>query len=131
MWPLLCRSRRRRPLLWQDGKLLDTQSGTGTQAQGKRAAAWIDLGESGEYLVKVGLSYVSQAGALANLKSELPGWNFETTKRNAEATWSKALGAVEIETTNTTDKTIFYTALYHNLLEPSVLQRCRRQLHRL
>jgi predicted alpha-1,2-mannosidase len=98
--------------IWQDGKL---QSGVHT-ASGKRAAAWLDLGDEPVQVLKVGLSYVSEAGARANLAHELPGWNFDAAKAKAQQRWEAALGKISIEAANEDDRKIFYTGLYHELI---------------
>jgi predicted alpha-1,2-mannosidase len=97
--------------LWQDAKLL----ASGEKAAGKRAAAWIDLGAGDVQIVKVGLSYVSDEGARANLQHELPGWDFDAAKAKAQARWETALGKISIEAANDDDRKIFYTGLYHEL----------------
>lgn len=106
----------KRTLLWQDGHAVSAKTATC-----KRAVAWLDLGTGSEHLVKVGLSYVSEAKAEANLQAELPGWNFDEARRSAEVSWSKALSAIEISGASRADRTIFYTAMYHNLLHPNLI----------
>ena len=98
--------------LWQDGKL----AGNGAKAAGKRAAAWVDLGDGPVQVLKVGLSYVSEEKARVNLKSELPGWDFDAVRRAAQQRWEKALGKVKIDAANEDDRKIFYTGLYHELI---------------
>jgi hypothetical protein len=71
-------------------------------------------------LVKVGVSFVSAAGATANLHTEDPGWNFVETSRAATAEWNGVLGRIAVSGGPRTDGRIFYTALYHSLLFPSV-----------
>ncbi len=76
---------------------------------------------SGEQLlVKVALSPVSIAGAKANLAAELPGWDFEATAAAADAAWNSELSKVRITTTDEQTKRIFYTALYHTMIAPSL-----------
>jgi predicted alpha-1,2-mannosidase len=71
-----------------------------------------------QVLVKVALSFVSREGALNNLKTEIPHWNFERVKSEAESLWEKELSKVQIETLNEKDKNTFYTAMYHAALAP-------------
>lgn len=71
-------------------------------------------------LVKVGLSAVSVDGAKANLAAEIPAWNFNQVVAAADRAWNEELSRVQIETDNKTDRTIFYTALYHTMIAPSV-----------
>ena len=71
-------------------------------------------------LVKTGLSAVSIENAIGNLMSENPGWDFNSVCSQANEAWNDELGKVTIETGNTDDRTVFYTALYHTMVAPSV-----------
>jgi predicted alpha-1,2-mannosidase len=68
--------------------------------------------------VKIALSTVSIEGAKLNLSSEIPHWSFKKVKQNAEAVWNNYLNRIEIEAPQK-QKEIFYTSLYHLLLQPS------------
>lgn len=70
--------------------------------------------------MKVGLSYVSEAGALANLDGESPGWDFDAVHQAAIDRWDQMLGRIAIEGGTDDDQRAFYTALYHALLQPGV-----------
>ena len=79
--------------------------------------------EPGEQiLVKVALSPVSIEGARANMKAELPGWDFEATKKAARDAWNKELSRVRITTKDPDKRTVFYTALYHSMIAPSIYE---------
>ncbi len=69
---------------------------------------------------KVGISYVSTADAVLNRATENPGWNFDAVKASAESSWQAMLGKVQVGGRTRTQKAVFYTALYHSLLEPNV-----------
>lgn len=71
-------------------------------------------------LVKTGISYVSEKGALANLQNELPGWNFEDTKEKAVEKWNQSLSKYDFKAKDSLAVTKFYTALYHTQISPSV-----------
>jgi predicted alpha-1,2-mannosidase len=71
-------------------------------------------------LVKVGLSAVSVEGAIRNLEAEVPGWDFDEVRRRANAAWEKELSKIEIETTRADHKKVFYTALYHSFVAPTL-----------
>ena len=71
-------------------------------------------------LVKVGISAVDVEGALRNLETELPGWDFDGTHAAARAAWERELSRVVIETSNETDRKIFYTAMYHAMVAPTL-----------
>ncbi len=71
-------------------------------------------------LVKVGISAVSAENALRNLDAEIPGWDFADVREAAMAAWERELGRVRISTASARDRRIFYTAMYHSLLAPSL-----------
>lgn len=91
-------------------------------AQGKDIQAFVRYGTSKDekILIKVGISFVSIAGARKNLLKEIPGWDFDAIRRLADEKWNKALSVISVEGKSKKDKTIFYTALYHALLTPNV-----------
>jgi predicted alpha-1,2-mannosidase len=70
-------------------------------------------------LVKVGISAVSTENARLNLLSEIPGWDFAQIRENARKTWNQELSKIEVEGGSDTQKTIFYTALYHTMVNPN------------
>ena len=71
-------------------------------------------------LVKVGISAVSVENARENLQQELPGWNFASVVSKANADWNCELSKIAIKTQDERAKRIFYTALYHTMIAPSV-----------
>ena len=73
-----------------------------------------------QIMVKVALSPVSVEGARANMAAELPGWDFEAVAQAADKEWNKELSRIRIATSDEKVKKIFYTALYHTMIAPSV-----------
>ena len=72
-------------------------------------------------LVKVSLSPTSYEGAKLN-SSEINHWDFDKVKKEAIALWNKELSKIEV-TSNDKDKlAIFYTALYHTMMQPNIAQ---------
>ena len=71
-------------------------------------------------MVKTGMSAVSSKNALQNLLVENPDWNFYDIVRNAHKAWDAELSKIDIKTDNEDDRTVFYTALYHTMVAPSV-----------
>ncbi|MEC7864009.1 MAG: GH92 family glycosyl hydrolase, partial [Bacteroidota bacterium] len=71
-------------------------------------------------IIKVGISAVSKDGAKANLLAEIPHWNFEKTKAKTNALWEKELSRIVVRGESKEQKEIFYTALYHSLLNPNL-----------
>ena len=77
-------------------------------------------GKNKQLLVKVGISGVDAQGARKNLDTEISGWNFDSVATAARNTWQKNLERIKISGGTTNQKTIFYTALYHSLLNPNL-----------
>ncbi len=97
----------------------------GGTVQGKALRALLSfdsLGPGRQLLVKVGISYVDEAGALANLQGELPGWDFEGVRRAARRSWERELRKIRLRGGSETDRKIFYTALYRTRLAPVLFQ---------
>jgi predicted alpha-1,2-mannosidase len=84
-----------------------------------RAYFSFDTREGEEIQVKFALSPVSTEGALKNMESETSAWNFDQVRIEAESAWNKELGRITIEASEE-KKVIFYTALYHAFLSPTV-----------
>lgn len=76
-------------------------------------------GSAEPLLVRVGTSAVSVEGAMHNLLSECPDWNFEAIRDEADRLWNDQLAKIKIATTDDTARRIFYTALYHTMIAPS------------
>ena len=70
--------------------------------------------------VKVGLSYVSAENARLNLRAENAGWDFDAVRARARARWNDALRRIEVSGGTLAERQVFYTALYHTLLHPTV-----------
>ncbi|WP_369753918.1 GH92 family glycosyl hydrolase [Flavobacterium sp. WC2409] len=71
--------------------------------------------------VKIGVSYVSIANARENLEKETANKSFETVYKETYDEWNEALSKILVEGGSTENKTIFYTALYHTLIHPNIL----------
>ncbi len=72
-------------------------------------------------LVKVTLSPTGFEGA-ENNSSEIKHWDFEKIKAAAEQLWDKELSKIQITETNKDKLAIFYTALYHTMVQPNIAQ---------
>ena len=86
----------------------------------KYARASFATTDGEQVLLKVALSPMSIEGAKANLVAELPGWDFDATVKAADAKWNAELSKVKVTTTDEAAKRIFYTALYHTMVAPSL-----------
>jgi len=80
----------------------------------------------GTLQLKVGISPVSSANALANIQAEAPGWDFDAVRKTAEAKWNKELGKVTIESQDPAVRRTFYTALYHAWFAPALFNDANR-----
>ncbi|MFW5920512.1 MAG: GH92 family glycosyl hydrolase [Polyangiales bacterium] len=102
----------------------DTLAEGESAREGERVGGWagFDLGDDRTVHAAVGVSFVDVAGARANLDAEMTDIDFDATRSDAEAEWERALSVVEIEGRTETDFRLFYTALYHTLMMPTLLQ---------
>jgi predicted alpha-1,2-mannosidase len=96
-----------------------------TTASGKGAGAYVSFDATADpvVLVKVGISFVSRANALANLDGELPGassFPFDELRATTRAAWNDALHAIEVGGGTELERRPFYTALYHAQHHPNL-----------
>lgn len=78
--------------------------------------------EDGEQIcVQMGVSFVSCENARQNLEAEQPACNFDQVRAESHRQWEEALERVKVSGGSEEQKEIFYTALYHALLHPNVL----------
>ncbi|MCM1050405.1 MAG: GH92 family glycosyl hydrolase [Paenibacillus sp.] len=80
----------------------------------------LKAGESVE--VRMGISYVSIENARQNLDAEqASGSTFDSIHKSARSEWQKALSRIRVKGGTEDQKTVFYTAMYHTLLHPNLL----------
>ncbi|MBW4716516.1 GH92 family glycosyl hydrolase [Saccharothrix sp. SC076] len=77
---------------------------------------WVAFGD-GPVTAATAISHVDADGAARNLV-EAAGRTFDELRAAAQASWRDELGSITVETDNADDRTVFYTALYHVLLQP-------------
>jgi predicted alpha-1,2-mannosidase len=100
------------------------------QARGTNIKAFFSFGSPDNsqrrkpILVKVALSPVSVDGARGNLAAELPGWDFDRVKADADRAWNRELNKIQAvagtENQSQDQLKIFYTALYHAMIAPNL-----------
>lgn len=71
--------------------------------------------------VKVGISYVSIENARENLEKETQDLSFDDIYNETATAWDTQLSKIKVEGGSQDDKVIFYTALYHSLIHPNIL----------
>jgi len=89
-----------------------------------RLRAHLAFGPLGEepLLLKVGISYVDESGALDNLHAESPAWDFDGARARAARAWESELSKVFVSGGSAEDRAMFYTALYRTRLAPVLFQ---------
>jgi predicted alpha-1,2-mannosidase len=112
---------------WTEGRLepggevaTDTQAPPQNPKVTARAGAYatFDTRRDRTVTVRVGISFVSVAGARAALRAESDGHGFGAIRTAARQRWDDALGKVRVGGGSARDVRTFYTALYHALLAP-------------
>lgn len=90
------------------------------QMQGKQLGFYTQFPtyEGEVVLLKTGISFVSIEGAKKNLENNIPDWNFSTVEANNRALWRDALSNITVEGGSEKDKRVFYTAIYHSMIDP-------------
>ena len=106
---------RQKPAAYGVCRRNEVQPGVTDARNSPHVAAYLEFdvkaGETTE--VKLGTSFCDVAGARANLKTEIPGWNFEGVRRRLVAAWEKQLSAIEVTTSDSVALKEFYTSFYH------------------
>ena len=80
-----------------------------------------DLADGEQITVQLGVSFVSIENARENLNAEQQGKDFDALHAQAVGLWNRDLGRIRIEGGTKEQQTIFYTALYHALIHPSII----------
>jgi len=88
---------------------------------GKQLRAWFRFAkqDGNTVLIKFALSPVSTEGALKNMRTEIPGWNFDQVRKQGQTEWNNELSRIRIDA-STADKENFYTAMYHAFINPTL-----------
>lgn len=73
-----------------------------------------------EILVTTALSGTSMEAAARNLEAEAPKDDFDFYMMQAQENWTKELAKIEVTSDDADKKTIFYTAMYHAMLAPTI-----------
>jgi predicted alpha-1,2-mannosidase len=84
---------------------------------GKRGKIIVELADqaSKSVLMKVGVSYTSEAGAANNLQKEMPQWQFDKIVSAARDEWNQMLGRITVEGGGDQQQRRFYTDLWHSI----------------
>ena len=74
--------------------------------------------EGEQVVMRTAVSFVSLEGAEANFRAELKSDDFDRYREKAAKMWDEALGKIRIKGGTEDERTIFYTALYHTMIDP-------------
>ncbi|MEV7001818.1 GH92 family glycosyl hydrolase [Streptomyces sp. NPDC093982] len=95
----------------------------GDSVDAKHAGTYLTFdtsgGEDRTVHAKVAMSYVSVAGAQANMAAEIPGWDLGAVAKSTRDQWTEALRKVRVAGRDTGELKTFYTSLYHSLMHPN------------
>jgi predicted alpha-1,2-mannosidase len=103
---------------WQGGTV--TPGSSSATGSGSGAYLTFDTSADSAVTAKVGMSYVSTAGAAANSAAEIPGWDVAQVQAQTRAAWRDVLDKVAVGGGSADRLTTFYTSLYRSFQSPSV-----------
>lgn len=91
-------------------------------AHGKNLRAHLDFDTTaGEQIVlRIGLSPTSVEEARKNLTTEITSWDFNAVRKAARNVWNENLSRLRIETSDADVRKVYYTALYHAMVSPTL-----------
>ena len=95
------------------------------EMSGDDVGAWFtfDTTEGEAIEVSIGVSFVSIENARLNLETEQPaGTTFDQIRAQARKKWNEDLSRILVEEGTEEQKGVFYTALYHTMIHPNILQ---------
>lgn len=93
-----------------------------TTYEGKHVGFYADFDTRKEeqILLKSGISFTSLKNAEENLHAEMKGWDFDEIRGICTQLWDNELAKITVTGGTEDDKTVFYTALYHTLIDPRI-----------
>jgi|GEM_PF-55740 len=96
----------------------------GAGLEGKHLGFYTEFatGDGEQVIFKAGISFVSMEGAQQNLQTEIGGWDFDRVHAQAVALWARALSKIAVEGGTAEEKKVFYTALYHTMIDPRTME---------
>ena len=103
--------------VYEDSVAIQGDSLTGRRVKG--VASFVTR-EGEKIEIKVGISPVSMANALSNIQAETPRWNFDQVAAAADRAWNGELNKIQFKTDDPVKRRVFYTALYHTMIAPSL-----------
>lgn len=81
-----------------------------------------DTSEGESIEVRLAVSFVSTENAWQNMEAETAKVSFAQLRERASSSWEKELSRITVEGGTEEQRKVFYTALYHTMIQPSILQ---------
>jgi predicted alpha-1,2-mannosidase len=97
---------------------------TGAARAGKGSGGWVgfDTGTDTDVRMRIGISYVDVAGAVANRETELaPTATVDAVAKAGYDAWNVELMRIRVGGGTAARRTAFYTAVYHALMQPQTI----------
>lgn len=91
---------------------------TGTDLQ---AILTFDNTNGEPIIAKVGLSLVSVQNARQNMEAEVKDFDFDAVHTATRSAWEQQLSTITVEGGSEADKENFYTAMYHAMVVPNIV----------
>lgn len=94
------------------------------EKEGKHLGFYTDFNTKAneQVLLKAEISFVSADNAKENLQIEIPGWDFDKVHQTARTLWNTAMSKISVEGGTDEQKKVFYTALYHTMIDPRSME---------
>ncbi|WP_433008662.1 GH92 family glycosyl hydrolase [Kribbella sp. CA-294648] len=94
---------------------------TGADRAGRGSGGYVSFAPGAKVRMRIGISYVSLAGAEQNLAAEVrPNATVNRIAADGYKQWKNELQKVRITGGSQAQRTTFYTALYHAMLQPNI-----------
>jgi len=118
---------------WNGSQLTQGSRDSANPGRGSNGG-WISFDttkDDAPVVVKVGLSFTGVAGARKNLEVETSqlGFDFDAARQALHHQWNALLEQVKVTGGTHDQQVVFYTALYHSVLDPNVDRGRRRAVH--
>ena len=88
-------------------------------ADGSKAMLQFSLSPGRPLIIKTGYAHTQPAGAQRNLEKEVPHWDFDAIRSQAQQHWQQELSKIVVTDPDTSKLVKFYTALYHTMMHPN------------
>ncbi len=107
----------------KSGLLIDNKISDKKTASGEELAFYAKYESEKEQQVEIvcGISYVSIENAKENLETEIGDASFMDIRKKAVVAWQEKLSRILVEGGTDKDKTKFYTAIYHTMSHPNII----------